>query len=108
MVWLDTCSNSLTAAFAPVDCIFVPCFLDNHLDIDLILILIESHNDNALGFYTSFGIKAIENLSDLPLVYVEDVFTDIETAQEYISLFNEEQLDLIHLEEIIEYILHLC
>ena len=40
MVWLDTCSNSLTAAFAPVDCIFVPCFLDNHLDIDLILILI--------------------------------------------------------------------
>ena len=68
----------------------------------------ENHNDNVLGYYTSFGIKAIETLSDLPLVYVEDVFTDIETAQEYISLFNEEQLDLIHLEEIIEYILHLC
>ena len=68
----------------------------------------ENHNDNILGCYTSFGIKAIENLSDLPLVYVEDVFTDIETAQEYISLFNEEQLDLIHLEEMIEDILHLC
>ncbi len=68
----------------------------------------ENHNDNAFGFYTSFGIKAIETLSDLPLVYVEDVFTDIETAQEYISLFNEEHLDLIHLEEAIEDILHLC
>ena len=68
----------------------------------------ENHNDNVLGYYTSFGIKAIETLSDLPLVYVEDVFTDIETAQEYISLFNEEQLELIHLEEIIEDILHLC
>ena len=68
----------------------------------------ENHNDNVLGYYTSFGIKAIETLSDLPLVYVEDVFTDIETAQEYISLFNEEQLDLIHLEEAIEDILHLC
>ena len=68
----------------------------------------ENHNDNVLGYYTSFGIKAIETLSDLPLVYVEDVFTDIETAQEYISLFNEEQLDLIHLEEMIEDILHLC
>ena len=67
----------------------------------------ENHNDNVLGYYTSFGIKAIETLSDLPLVYVEDVFTDIETAQEYISLFNEEQLDLIHLEEAIEDILHL-
>ena len=67
----------------------------------------ENHNDNVLGYYTSFGIKAIETLSDLPLVYVEDVFTDIETAQEYISLFNEEQLDLIHLEEMIEDILHL-
>ena len=68
----------------------------------------ENHNDNVLGYYTSFGIKAIETLSDLPLVYVEDVFTDIETAQEYISLFNEEQLDLIHLEDMIEDILHLC
>ena len=68
----------------------------------------ENHNDNVLGYYTSFWIKAIETLSDLPLVYVEDVFTDIETAQEYISLFNEEQLDLIHLEEAIEDILHLC
>ena len=68
----------------------------------------ENHNDNVLGYYTSFGIKAIETLSDLPLVYVEDVFTDIETAQEYISLFNEEQLDLIHLEEMIEDILHPC
>ena len=68
----------------------------------------ENHNDNVLGYYTSFGIKAIETLSDLPLVYVEDVFTDIETAQEYISLFNEEHLDLIHLEEAIEDILHLC
>ena len=68
----------------------------------------ENHNDNILGFYTSFGIKAIENLSDSPLVYIEDVFIDIETAQEYISLFNDEQLDLIHLEEIIEDILHLC
>ena len=68
----------------------------------------ENHNDNVLGYYTSFGIKAIETLSDLPPVYVEDVFTDIETAQEYISLFNEEQLELIHLEEIIEDILHLC
>ena len=55
----------------------------------------ENHNDNILGFYTSFGIKAIENLSDSPLVYVEDVFTDIETAQEYISLFNEEQLESV-------------
>ena len=68
----------------------------------------ENHNDNVLGYYTSFGIKAIETLSDLPLVYVEDVFTDIETAQKYISLFNEEQLDLIHLEEAVEDILHLC
>ena len=68
----------------------------------------ENHNDNILGFYTSFGIKAIENLSDSPLVYVEDVFTDIETAQKHISLFNEDQLDLIHFEEMIEDILHLC
>ena len=68
----------------------------------------ENHNDNILGFYTSFVIKAIENFSDLPIVYVEDVFTDIEMAQEYISLFNEKQLDLIHLKEMIEDILHLC
>lgn len=65
------------------------------------------YSDNILGHYTSFGIKAIESFSDLPLVYVDDIFTDIETAQEYIKLFNDEQLDLIHLEEMIEDILHL-
>ena len=41
-------------------------------------------------------------------VYLEDVFTDPETANKYIRLFNEEQLDLIHLEEAVEDILHLC
>ena len=68
----------------------------------------ENHNDNILGFYTAFGIKAIENPFDLPLVYVENVCTDIETVQKHISLFNEDQLDLIHLEEAVEDILHLC
>ena len=65
----------------------------------------ENHNDVVLGKYTSFGVKAIENDSDLQLVYVEDVFSNIETAQEYISLFNNAQLDLIHLKEVIEDIL---
>ena len=68
----------------------------------------EIHNNTILGHYTSFGIKAVDSLSDEEPIYIEDVFTDIETAKEYITLFNEEQLDLIHLEEVIENILHLC
>ncbi len=68
----------------------------------------EKHNDEILGHYTSFGISAFDNSSDKNYVYVEDVFTNAETAKEYIALFNDEKLELTHLEEAIEDILHSC
>lgn len=67
----------------------------------------ENHDDEILGHYTSFGIKAVDSFSDKGSVCIEDVFTDAEMAKEYIRLLNNEQLDLIHLEETIENILHL-
>lgn len=69
--------------------------------------LVEENHKSILGHYTSFGIKAFENFSEEKIIYIEDVFNDIETAKECIALFNDEQLDLIHLEEAIENILHL-
>ncbi len=65
----------------------------------------EIHDNDMLGHYTSFGIKASDSFSERENVYLEDVFTDPETANKYIRLFNEEQLDLIHLKEVIEDIL---
>ncbi len=67
----------------------------------------EKHNNATIGYYTSFGINAVDSLSGKNCVYIEDVFTDFKTAEKYITLFNEEQLDLIHLEEAIEDILHM-
>lgn len=68
----------------------------------------EKHNNDILGNYTSFGIKAADSFSYKTSIYIEDVFTDTETAKKYIALFNEEQLDLIHLEEVVDDILRLC
>ena len=67
----------------------------------------EIHNNDIIGNYTSFGVNAVDSFSGKNLVYIEDVFTDAKAAKEYIALFNDEQLDLIHLEEAIEDILHL-
>ncbi len=67
----------------------------------------EKHNNDIIGNYTSFGVNAVDSFSGKNCVYIEDVFTDAKTAEECIALFNEEQLDLIHLEEAIEDILHL-
>ena len=56
--------------------------------------------------YTSFGVAAVDTISGSQCVYIQDVFIDFETANKYISIFNEEQLDLIHLYDVIEDILH--
>ncbi len=56
----------------------------------------EKHNNDIIGNYTSFGVNAVDSFSGKNCV-----------AEECIALFNEEQLDLIHLEEAIEDILHL-
>ena len=68
----------------------------------------EDHCISTSQHYTSFGIAAIDSISGNQCEYVEDVFLDYDTAKEYISVFNEEQLDLIHLYDVIDDILHLC
>ncbi len=72
----------------------------------LIYELVEEEHNNTLGEYTSFGIKAVDSCSGRILIY-EDVFADYDTASNCIALFNDEQLEIVHLEEAIDDILHL-
>ena len=71
--------------------------------------LIEEEFDNdLLGHYTSFGINAVDSDTNLSVAYISDVFLDRVNAENYIFLFNEEHLDIMHLENVIDDILHLC
>ena len=47
----------------------------------------EIHDNDMLGHYTSFGIKASDSFSERENVYLEDVFTDPETANYLMSCF---------------------
>lgn len=71
--------------------------------------LIEEECENELlGHYTSFGINAVDSDTNQSIAYISDVFLDKINAENYIFLFNEEHLDIVHLENAIEDILHLC
>lgn len=53
-----------------------------------------------IGFYTSFGILALQN--DKLIGHVSDVFEDREKADTFVKLCNESQLDIIHLYDVID------
>lgn len=56
--------------------------------------------DSENVFYTSYGIEAIDDLGNK--VFLSDVFQNKNDAEKYIKLFNSEQLELIHLDQVIE------
>lgn len=66
----------------------------------------EDFENDLLGHYTSFGINAVDSLTNQSLAYISDVFLDKESAENHIFLFNEEQLDIVHLENVLDDILH--
>ena len=66
----------------------------------------EEFENDLLGHYTSFGINAIDTGTNRSSVCISDVFLDKSNAEKYIFLFNEEQLEIVHLEAIIDNILH--
>ncbi len=68
--------------------------------------LTKTNHNNILGNYRSFGIKAFDSSCSEKYINIEDIFTDLETAKEYVELFNNEQLDITHVEEALEDILH--
>ena len=57
------------------------------------------HND-VLGRYVSYGLYARDDSGNK--VMMCDIFQNKEEAEKYISLFNDEQLEIVHLEQVIE------
>lgn len=53
-----------------------------------------------IGFYTAYGIEAIDEDSKNILAYVSDVFLYENKAREFAELLNRCQADVIHLEEL--------
>lgn len=67
----------------------------------------EIKNHPELGKYTSYGITVYDCKENIrkQITYIPDVFTDIALAEKVIELCNKEQLDPVHLPELIEDVL---
>lgn len=55
-----------------------------------------------IGNYTTFGITAVDNNSKEVICSISDVFVDRNKAESFVRLFNEAELDVIHLQNAIE------
>ncbi len=64
----------------------------------------ETINQPPLGKYIAYGVSVCsqQKNSCKEIVYISDVFTDINMAQKFVELCNKEQLDPVHLPELIE------
>ena len=57
------------------------------------------HSDE-IGEYDTFGINVFDGNKKIKTLH--DVFLNEDDARRCVSLFNEEQLDVIHLEQIVD------
>ena len=55
--------------------------------------------------YTVYGITALDIFKNV-LQSVEDIFFNKQKAEEFISICNQEKLELIHLQDVIDDILY--
>lgn len=65
-------------------------------------IITEQNNGSKCGEYTSYGIDVSDGERRFK---IHDVFLDKQEALECVRLFNSEQLEIIHLEQVIDEIL---
>ena len=56
--------------------------------------------NNETGVYTSYGIKASDDSGSA--IVIDDLFSDRSEAQKCADIFNKHQLELIHLDQMIE------
>lgn len=56
------------------------------------------------GWHTSYGVLVIDDsVNDLKFIeYIPGVFSQKEAAEEFVRLLVDEQLDIIHLHDVIE------
>lgn len=59
----------------------------------------ETIEDDENGSYLSFGLKAQDERS---VLVFHDVFLEQSEAERCVDVFNKEQLDMIHLEQVID------
>ncbi len=69
-------------------------------------IIEETFSTPELGSYTSYGILAYEDTDNQVVCSISDVFLDRNKASGYIQLFNEMELDVLHLPNILDDLLH--
>ena len=63
----------------------------------------ENNKNTELKEYESYGVAVYENGKQIE--YIQDVFLSEEEANHYVDLFNDLQLDAVHLQEVCEQIL---
>lgn len=63
----------------------------------------ENYYHEEIGEYTAYAIKGY--VEGKCVLYIPDVFLDESEAEKYISLFNEQELDPIHIYDVLEDIL---
>lgn len=54
------------------------------------------------GSYTSYGILAYEDSSDKVVCRISDIFLDRKLAEKYTQLFNTMNLEIVHLQNVID------
>lgn len=55
------------------------------------------------GHYTSFGINAYDfDKAQNPIQSISDIFLDCKSADRFVSTCNELELDIIHLNDVVE------
>lgn len=62
----------------------------------------ETFNKGKFNSYVTFGVRAVDTISNTEVVSISDVFTDQKTAEYFVELFNTQKLELIHLNDVIE------
>lgn len=55
-----------------------------------------------IGSYTSYGILAYDDCSNRVLCEISDIFLDRKSAEKYTQLFNKMNLDIVHLQNVID------
>ncbi len=57
--------------------------------------------DEAGAVHTVYGIEAYEEGSDIPKRTVDDIFTDLSSAERFVSACNMLALDIEHLDDVV-------
>jgi hypothetical protein len=55
-----------------------------------------------IGSYSSYGIDAFDDSSSNPIHSILDISTEKDSLENLICLCNESQLDIVHLDDVVE------